>query len=69
MVREIRSLPMLTGTRGIPAADLAAIERLLISISQMAIDLPEIEEMDLNPVFVYPEGKGVKAVDVRIKKA
>jgi acetate---CoA ligase (ADP-forming) len=68
MVREIRSLAMLTGTRGIPAADLAAIERLLIQIAQIAIDLPEIEEMDLNPVMVYPEGQGVKVVDVRINK-
>jgi acyl-CoA synthetase (NDP forming) len=68
MVRGIRALPMLTGARGIPAADLAAIERLLISISQMAIDLPEIQEMDLNPVMVYPQGQGVKVVDVRIKK-
>jgi acetyltransferase len=68
MVRDIRSLAMLTGARGIPAADLAAIERLLIQIAQMAIDLPEIEEMDLNPVMVYPEGQGVKVVDVRINK-
>jgi acyl-CoA synthetase (NDP forming) len=68
MVREIRSLPILTGTRGLPPADLAAIERLLIGVSQMAIDLPEIAEMDLNPVFVYPQGQGIKVVDVRIKK-
>jgi acetyltransferase len=68
MVREIRSLPILMGIRGLPAADLAAIERLLIAVSQMAVDLPEIEEMDLNPVFVYPQGQGVKVVDVRIKK-
>lgn len=68
MVREIKSFPLLTGLRGMPAADLAAIEKLLISVSQMAIDLPEIVEMDLNPVFVYPEGQGVKVADVRIKK-
>jgi acetate---CoA ligase (ADP-forming) len=68
MVREIRSLPILTGTRGFPAADLAAIERLLIAVSQLAIDLPDIVEMDLNPVFVYPQGQGIKVVDVRIKK-
>jgi acetate---CoA ligase (ADP-forming) len=68
MVREIRSFSLLTGVRGLPAADVAAIERLLISVSQMAIDLPEIAEMDLNPVFAYPQGQGVKAVDVRIKK-
>jgi len=69
MIREIRSLPVLTGTRGLPPADLAAIEWLLISVSQLAVDLPEIAEMDLNPVFVYPQGQGIKVVDVRIKKA
>jgi acyl-CoA synthetase (NDP forming) len=68
MVREIRSLPLLTGSRGVPAADLGAVERLLLAVSQLAVDLPEIEEMDLNPVMVYPEGEGVKVVDVRIKK-
>jgi len=68
MVRAIRSLPLLTGSRELPAADLAAIERLLISVSQMAMDLPEIAEMDLNPAIVYPQGEGIKVVDVRIKK-
>jgi acetyltransferase len=68
MVRGIRSLPLLTGGRGILACDLAAIENLLVSVSQMAMDLPEITEMDLNPAFVYPEGQGLKVVDVRIKK-
>ena len=68
MVREIRSFPLLAGSRSIPAADVAAIERLLISVSQMALDLPEIAEIDLNPVMVYPQGKGIKVVDARIKK-
>lgn len=66
MVRDIRSLPLLEGSRGLPPADLGAIERLLLGVSQLALDLPEIEEMDLNPVMVYPEG--VKVVDVRIRK-
>jgi acyl-CoA synthetase (NDP forming) len=68
MVREIRSFAMLQESRGVPASDVAAIEKLLISVSKLAIDNPEIEEMDLNPVMVYPVGKGVKVVDVRIKK-
>jgi acetyltransferase len=68
MVRDIRSFPLLAGSRGLPAADLAAIERLLISVSQMAVDLPEIVEMDLNPVLVYPQDQGIRVVDVRIKK-
>jgi acetyltransferase len=66
MVKGIRSFPVLQGVRGQADADIAAIERLLISISQLAVDLPEISEMDLNPVFAYSDG--VKAVDVRIKK-
>jgi acetate---CoA ligase (ADP-forming) len=66
MVKGIRAFPVLSGVRGRTPADLAAIERLLISISQMAIDLPEILEMDLNPVIVYADG--AKVVDVRIKK-
>jgi acetate---CoA ligase (ADP-forming) len=66
MVKGIRSFPMLAVVRGKPAADIAAIERLLISIAQMSIDLPEILEMDMNPVFAYSDG--VKAVDIRIKK-
>ncbi len=67
MVRGIRSFSLLDGSRGLPAADLAALERLLISASQMAVDLPQIVEMDLNPVLVYPQG--VRVVDVRIKLA
>jgi acetyltransferase len=68
MVQAIRSFPLLKGSRNIPASDLAAIEKLLISVSQLAVDLPEIAEMDLNPAIVYPEGQGIKVVDVRIKK-
>lgn len=68
MVRQIRAFPLLESVRHLPAADVAAIEKLLIAVSQMAIDLPEIAEMDINPAIVYPEGRGVKVVDVRIKK-
>jgi len=68
MVHEIRSFALLEGGRGREAADIEAIERLLISVSKMALDLPEISEMDLNPVIVYPKGQGAKVVDVRIKK-
>jgi acetate---CoA ligase (ADP-forming) len=66
MVKGIRSFPVLAGVRGRTAAEISAIERLLISISQMSLDLPEILEMDMNPVFAYSDG--VIAVDVRIKK-
>ncbi|MBI3757876.1 MAG: acetate--CoA ligase family protein [Deltaproteobacteria bacterium] len=64
MIREIRSLPLLTGHRGQPAVDLTALERILLQVSALAIAHPEIKELDLNPIFAYPDG-GV-AVDARV---
>jgi acyl-CoA synthetase (NDP forming) len=64
MIREIRSLPLLTGHRGQPAVDLAALERMLLQVSALAEEHPEIKELDLNPIFAYPDG--CVAVDARI---
>src|SRR5260221_420284 len=64
MIREIRSLPLLTGHRGQPAVDLAALERVLLQVSALAVAHPEIKELDLNPIFAYPDG--CVAVDARI---
>ena len=64
MVREIKGFPVLEGVRGQPSADLAALENLILKLSDFIEDHPEIEELDLNPVFAYPDG--VLAVDARI---
>jgi acyl-CoA synthetase (NDP forming) len=40
---------------------------MLIRLSQLASDFPEIDEMDLNPVFAFEQGKGAKVVDARLK--
>ena len=64
MIREIRSLPLLTGHRGQPAVDLTALERMLLQVSALAEAHPEIKELDLNPIFAYPDG--CVAVDARI---
>ncbi len=64
MIREIRSLPLLTGFRGQPAVDLTALEQLLLQVSALAETHPEIKELDLNPVFAYP--RGCLAVDARV---
>jgi acyl-CoA synthetase (NDP forming) len=64
MIRELRSLPLLTGHRGQPAVDLAAVERLLLGVSDLAASYPQIKELDLNPSFAYPDG--CLAVDARI---
>lgn len=66
MVRSIRGLPLLTGYRGRPATDLAAVEELLLRISWLVEAAPAIAEMDLNPVKVFEAGRGVCPVDVRI---
>ena len=64
MVREIKGFPVLEGVRGQPPADLNALEKLILKISEFVEAHPEIEELDLNPVFAYSEG--VLAVDARI---
>ena len=53
--------------RGRPAADVAAIEDLLLRISRLAEDVPEIEQIDLNPVLALPPGDGCRIVDARIR--
>ena len=56
IVREIRSFPLLQGARGGITVSLTAIEDILLSLSQMATDFPEIREAELNPVLVDEEG-------------
>ncbi len=67
LMRLVRGFPVLCGARGRPGADLPAIEDLLLRVSRLAADFPEIVEMDLNPVFAYPAGTPPAAVDVRLK--
>ncbi len=66
MVRSIKAFPLLQGVRGEPASDLPALEEAIERVSQLAIDLPEVSELDLNPLIVRPAGKGVVAVDARV---
>jgi acyl-CoA synthetase (NDP forming) len=67
LIRSIRSAPLLLGHRGNPAADLGALRELLLRVSRLADDLPEVTELDLNPVIARPDG--VFAVDARVKVA
>lgn len=64
MVREIKGYPVLEGARGKDPADVAAIEALILKLSAFAEANPQVEEIDLNPVFAYSDG--VIAVDARI---
>jgi acyl-CoA synthetase (NDP forming) len=65
LVRSIRAAPLLLGHRGSPPADLDALCDTLLRVSRLADDLPEIAELDLNPVIARPDG--VFAVDARIR--
>jgi acetate---CoA ligase (ADP-forming) len=66
MVESIKAFPLLKGVRGEPPSDLGALEEAIERISQLGIDVPEVSELDLNPLIVRPDGHGVVAVDARI---
>ncbi|HXI30700.1 MAG TPA: GNAT family N-acetyltransferase [Vicinamibacterales bacterium] len=67
LLHEIKGLPLLQGYRGHPPADLGALRELLLRISRLAIEVPEIAELDLNPVIAMSPGNGCRIVDARIK--
>ena len=64
MIRDIRGFPVLEGFRGQDPADLAALENMLMSLSAFVEGHPDIQELDLNPIFAYKDG--ALAVDARI---
>ena len=64
MIREIKGYPVLQGYRGQKPTSIPALEQLIIKVSQFVEKNPQIKELDLNPIFAYPD-KAV-AVDARI---
>jgi len=67
MVRSIKGYAVLSGARGRKPADKEALAEMLVRMSRLAEDFPQIEEMDLNPVFVFEEGKGAAVADARMR--
>jgi len=67
MLTSLRCYRLLTGHRGRPPLDLASLSQVLHRVSALAVDLPEIAEMDINPLFVLEDG--AVAADVRIRLA
>ena len=63
---RLKSAALLHGYRGSPALDVPAVARLAMRIMDIMIGTPEISEVDLNPVIVYPQGEGVVALDALI---
>ena len=66
MLTEIRARALLDGVRGEPPVDKDAIVDTLLRIGQLVQDFPEIVELDINPLMVYPEGMGAIAIDMRL---
>jgi len=65
MIREIKGYPILEGVRGEPKADIDALVDILLKAGRLTYEFQEIEEMDINPIFTFEEGRGAKAVDAR----
>lgn len=65
MVRSIRGAPLLLGHRGAPLCDVAAVEDVLMRVARLAEEIPQVAEMDLNPLIASPAG--AVAIDVRIR--
>jgi len=69
LVHGIRGFKLLKGFRGHAPADIDALRELLLRISRLAEEVPEIAELDLNPVIALAPGQGCRIVDARIRVA
>ena len=65
MIRSIKGFSLLNGFRGLEKADIAALEQLLLCLSDLLIAHPEIKELDINPLLVHPREKGATVADCR----
>jgi acyl-CoA synthetase (NDP forming) len=68
MIEEIKGYPVLAGARGRAPADVDALADALVRLSAAAVDLKDcFAELDVNPLFVFEKGRGVKAADALIR--
>ena len=56
MMEEVRSYPLLAGSRGSAARDVEAVREVLLRAGQLALDCPQIKELDINPLLVLEQG-------------
>jgi acetyl-CoA synthetase (ADP-forming) len=64
MIEEIKGYPLLQGYRGKESVDIPALTEIILKISRVMEEHPEIKELELNPIIAYK--KGALAVDARI---
>ncbi len=66
MLKELKAYKILEGIRGEPPRDIDSLVNVMLAVSKMIAENPEITELDCNPTFVYEKGKGTLVVDARI---
>lgn len=66
MIGELKGYPLLRGVRGEGGRDIAALAEAVAAVSRMACAEPDLLELDVNPLFVLPEGRGVVAADALV---
>ncbi len=66
MLRQLKAFPLLRGYRGRPAMDIQALVECICKVSNLINGATYIDEIDLNPVIIHPEGQGVSIVDSRV---
>lgn len=64
MIKEIKAYKILEGARGMPPSDQNTLADILVKVSNMLMECPEIKELDMNPILAYPDG--ARIVDARI---
>lgn len=65
-LKRLKGAAMLDGVRGSPAVDVEAVARTVVRLGQLVLATPDLVELDINPLVVYPVGEGVQALDALI---
>jgi acyl-CoA synthetase (NDP forming) len=65
-LHKLRTAKLLRGFRGAPAVDVEAVADVVSTVGQLMMTVPEITEIDINPLFAHGRGEGVTAVDALI---
>jgi succinyl-CoA synthetase beta subunit len=67
LIKQLRAYPLLIGVRGRPPSDLASLAKVMVRLGRLALaHVDTVEEIDLNPLILYPIGKGLLVVDATI---
>jgi acetate---CoA ligase (ADP-forming) len=66
MIKSLRGSQVLEGARGYKPADIEAVVDSILKVAQLLIDFPEILEVDINPIKVFQDGEGCRAIDARM---